>query len=526
MASQTFAGACRANVWPVTEMSTPLRWNDSPMTLINETLGGHFQLVRLLGRGGMSDVYEAVDARSSLVVAVKVVRSGDPEFVRRLAHEARALESFEHPGLVRLYDTGLAGDQAYLVMEYVEGITLAESLRRGPLAAKDVAALGVSLADALAYVHERGIVHRDVKPSNILISLGGEVKLGDFGIAQLHDAATLTITGTMLGTVSYMAPEQLEDTQVGPEADIWSLGIVLLECLTGQRVYEGSPSEIVARRLRAPIPLPADLPVPWKLLFSGMLDHRPDQRLSGRDVAALLSTSPYAAPWSPSTTERDDATYDLTALAPAADITLVAGSGALVGADATQISRPPLRNESRRRSRRPIRTVVGALVALAVIGIGLGFWLVPGPKHDPKHHKTTTTTSTIPSASTALSTLVSDMARAQSAGRMGPAAEQIIANNAEQALANNTAGNITQAGNDLQQAETTIVNGIQGGTISEAEGIQLLHALSVLSTSLGVSIPPTTTTTTTTSTTTTSTTTTTQPGFGGFGPGNGNGNGN
>jgi hypothetical protein len=135
----------------------------------------------------------------------------------------------------------------------------------------------------------------------------------------------------------------------------------------------------------------------------------------------------------------------------------------------------------------------------------------------------------MPSASTALSTLVSDMARAQSAGRMGPAAEQNIANNAEQALANNTAGNITQAGNDLQQAETTIVNGIQGGTITEAEGIQLLHALSVFSTSLGVSIPPTTTTTTTTSTTTTSTsttTTTTLPGFGGFGPGNGNGNGN
>jgi serine/threonine protein kinase len=498
------------------------------MTLINETLGGHFQLVRLLGRGGMSDVYEAVDARSSLVVAVKVVRSGDPEFVRRLAHEARALESFEHPGLVRLYDTGLAGDQAYLVMEYVEGITLAESLRHGPLAAKDAAALGVSLADALAYVHERGIVHRDVKPSNILISLGGEVKLGDFGIAQLHDAATLTITGTMLGTVSYMAPEQLEDTQVGPGADIWSLGIVLLECLTGQRVYEGSPSEIVARRLRAPIPLPADLPVPWKLLFSGMLDHRPDQRLSGRDVAALLSTSPYAAPWSPSTTERDDATYDLTALAPAADITLVAGSGALVGADATQISRPPLRNEPRRRARRPMKTIIGALVALAVIGIGLGFWLTPAPKHDPKPPKTTTTT--MPSASTALSTLVSDMARAQSAGRMGPAAEQNIANNAEQALANNTAGNITQAGNDLQQAETTIVNGIQGGTITEAEGLQLLHALSVLSTSLGVSIPPTTTTTTTTSTTTTSTTTTTLPsgpgGPGGFGNGNGNGNGN
>jgi serine/threonine protein kinase len=502
------------------------------MTLINETLGGHFRLVRLLGRGGMSDVYEAVDARSSLVVAVKILRSGDPEFVRRLAHEARALESFEHPGLVRLYDTGLAGDQAYLVMEYVEGITLAESLRRGPLTPREVAALGVSLADALAYVHERGIVHRDVKPSNILISLGGDAKLGDFGIAQLHDAATLTITGSMLGTVSYMAPEQLEDTQVGPSADIWSLGIVLLESLTGRRVYEGSPSEIVARRLRAPIPLPSDLPVPWKIIFSGMLDHRPDQRLSGRDVAALLASSPYAVPWSPGEMYGDDATYDLTALAPASapasDTTIVVGPAAMIGADATQISRPPTRRSpQRQRARRPIKTVIGALVALAVIGIGLGFWLTPSPKLDPKPPRTTTTT--YPSKSTALSTLVSDMARAQSAGRMGPASEQSIANDSEQALANDAAGNFTQTGTDLQQAETTIVNGIQAGTIAEAEGLQLLHALSVFSNALGVSIPPTTTTTTTTSTTTTSTTTTTLPGgpgFGGFGNGNGNGNGN
>jgi serine/threonine protein kinase len=496
------------------------------MTLIDETLGGHYRLVRLLGRGGMSDVYEAIDARTGVTVAVKILRSSDPEFVRRLAHEARALESFEHPGLVRLYETGLAGDQTFLVMEYVEGITLAESLRRSPLATRDTAALGVSLADGLAYVHERGVVHRDVKPSNILISTNGEVKLGDFGIAQLHDAATLTIAGTMLGTVSYMAPEQLEGTLVGPSADIWSLGIVLLECLTGQRVYAGSPSEIVARRLREPIPIPSDLPVAWKILFSGMLDHRPDQRLTGREVTALLATSPYSAPWAPSASTHDDATYDLTALAPGSDVTMVVGPSALTGADATRVTTPPTANVPRRPPAwRSAKTAIGVVVALAVIGVGLGLWLSPSPPRDPK--RTTTTTTTMPSASTALTSLVSDMARAQSAGRMGTGAEQSIASSAEQAVANNTAGNITQAGNDLQQAETTIVNGIQGGTIVEAEGIQLLHALSVLSNSLGVAIPPTTTTTTTTSTTTTTTTTptttTTAPspgGFGGFGNGN------
>ena len=125
----------------------------SPMTLIAETLGGHYRLVRLIGRGGMSDVYEALDVRTGSRSPSRSYAAGDPEFVRRLSHEARALESFAHPGLVRLFDTGLAGDQAYLVMEYVDGVTLAEVLRRGPSSAAETAALGATLADALAYVH-------------------------------------------------------------------------------------------------------------------------------------------------------------------------------------------------------------------------------------------------------------------------------------------------------------------------------------------------------------------------------------
>ncbi len=499
------------------------------MTLVNETLGERFQIVRLLGRGGMSDVYEALDVQRGHPVAIKLLRSSDPEFVRRLAQEARALEGFHHPGLVRLFEAGLAADQAYLVMEFVEGVTLAESLRqRSQLSPAETAALGVALADALAYVHERGIVHRDVKPSNILMTSSGETKLGDFGVAQVHDASTLTIAGSMLGTVSYMAPEQLEDAQVGPSADVWSLGIVLLECLMGRRVYEGSPSEIVARRLREPVPLPADLPVPWKILFGGMLDHRPDQRLSATDIAALLATSPYVVPWSPTSTERDGATYDLTALAPGSDATTVAGSLRDALADATRIAQPSFRPSSRGRSRR-IRwqPVASAALGLAIIGTGLGLWLTSGPAKDP-HHGTHRTTTTLPSSSASLSALVSDMALAQSAGRIGPSQEQGIATAAEQAVAANSSGNAIQAGQDLQHAQSTIVNGIQGGTITQAEGASLLHALAVLTLALGVSIPPTTTTTSTTTTTTTSTTTTTtQPGFPGFGgPGNGNGNGN
>ena len=188
-----------------------------------------------------------------------------------------------------------------------------------------------------------------------------------------------------------MAPEQLEDNQVGPSADLWSLGIVLLECLTGRRAYEGSPSEIVARRLVAPVPIPLDLPVPWKLVLTGMLDHRPDQRLTGHQVAAMLATSAFQAPWQSSS---DDTIvsrerlvpYDLTALAPASgasrhDDTIVAG------ADSTRISRPSATrpgSNAPKRGFRQARTAFSGLVVIALIGVGLGLWLTSGGHHDPK----------------------------------------------------------------------------------------------------------------------------------------------
>jgi serine/threonine protein kinase len=470
----------------------------------------------------MSDVYEAIDDHSGRTVALKIVRSGDPEFVRRLTQEARALESFEHPGLIRLLDTGLAGDDAYLVMEYVDGPNLAETLRAGPLGAPETAALGERLADALAYVHARGIVHRDVKPSNILQSSQGDAWLGDFGIAQLHDATTMTAAGTTLGTVVYMAPEQLEGHQVGPSADIWSLGMVLLECLTGRRMYEGSPSEIVARRLVGDVPLPTDLPVPWTLLFNGVLVQRADQRLSGAEVAALLATSAFATPWQPVDTDVTErltpvAPNDYTSRMPGVVPAAVAGDNTLITARA--------RHAVASRRTRPRWLVPYGVIAAGALCLGLLLFFVsnPGshgtpPTTDPTTTKppatTTTTTTTIPSGPNALARLVSALASGQSTGNVDAASGQSITQAVEQALIDAASGNGTQAANDLQQAANTVINATQSGFISASAGAALQHDLADLASALGVSAPNTATTTTTTSP---------GPPTDGNGPGHGNG---
>ena len=475
-----------------------------------EVLGGRYQIVRLLGRGGTSDVYVARDERTSDLVAIKVVRSNDPEFAHRLVEEARALESLDGPGLVRLIDTGMVGDLAFLVMEYIDGSTLAQTLKAGPLGAPATAKMAATVAGALSYVHGRGVVHRDVKPSNILQSSSGEVWLADFGIAKFDDATTITAPGTTIGTVIYMAPEQLDGKRVGPAADIWSLGIVILECLTGKRVYDGSPSEVVAKRLTGPMVLPPDLPTPWVVLLSGMLDPRPERRLRGDEVAALLKTSPYAAPWEP----RDADATQVLGPNGSSDQTFVLPGAVAAGRmnDETLVDhvRP-----SRVRTERRAWYLAGAVLVAGALGYGLISMLVGGSTPAPVSTSTTSRPSastTVSPGSSAIAVLMADLTTSQTAGSIDPTSAQTISQLADQSLVDSASNNLIGAAGDLQRAATTIADGVAAGTISPATGTLLERDVTALARSLGVAAPSTTTTTTTTIVFT--------------GPGNGHGHGN
>ena len=253
-------------------------------------LDGRYRLGERLGSGAVAEVFRAVDDRLQRPVAVKVFRGDAAQQLQRHDAEMRTLAALDHPSLVTVFDAGTDADsgQPYLVMQLVEGPTLADELRGGALTTERAARYGAALADALAYVHERGLVHRDVKPANVLISDDGRVHLADFGIARLVDSAHETRTGDVLGTPAYFAPEQVASEPVGPPADVYALGIVLLECLTGHRPFQGTAMEVAMARLAKAPDVPAELSPGWRSLLSAMTRRDPQDRPSSNDVAESL----------------------------------------------------------------------------------------------------------------------------------------------------------------------------------------------------------------------------------------------
>jgi serine/threonine protein kinase len=268
-------------------------------------LGRRYHLERQLGRGGSGEVFRATDAHLQRPVALKLFSIGEasPEEIRRYAHEARILSSLAHPGLVALLDVGAdvlpdGGPVAFLVMELVDGHTLRDAIAEGPLAPQVVADVGRQLALALGHAHGAGVVHRDVKPSNVLVSADRAdsgardaprlpVVLADFGIAVSAGSGSQTPRGTS-GTAGYQSPEQALGRPASPASDVYSLGLVLLECLTGERAYPGDPLTSSLARLLDPVAVPVRFGRDWNRLLQAMTSDDPSSRPAPTAVAAEL----------------------------------------------------------------------------------------------------------------------------------------------------------------------------------------------------------------------------------------------
>ncbi|UXM91500.1 serine/threonine-protein kinase [Paenarthrobacter sp. JL.01a] len=265
----------------------------------SDALDGRYQLGPLLGRGAMSTVYRATDLVLGRDVAVKIFLpgSGDDSFRARQDTEMRLLAAFDHPGLVAAFDAGVDTrndeERAYLVMELAEGRDLRAILSGGPLTVPETARIGIRIAGALGQVHEHGVIHRDIKPANILVSdgdgLAESVKLADFGVALVMNDNRLTATGFTVGTAQYLSPEQAQGLHLTPKSDIYSLGLVLLECLTGHAEYPGTPVETASARLHRAPQVPCELPAPLRTLLEAMTDMDPEKRPAAQEVEQALS---------------------------------------------------------------------------------------------------------------------------------------------------------------------------------------------------------------------------------------------
>lgn len=360
-----------------------------------------YELRDRLGRGGMATVFRAFDRRLERDVAVKLFAQGTAVDDARRRTEATMLARLSHPHLVGLHDAHLAADgdstPSFLVMELVDGEDLRTRLEDGPLHPEDAVEVMAGIAEALVVVHEAGMVHRDLKPGNILLAdpsvPGGRpvVKLADFGIAHLVGSERITTIGTVIGTAGYLSPEQIYGGEPGPSADIYALGLVVLEALTGVREYPGTPVEAVAARAARDPRIPASLPEDWRGLLGAMTARDPELRPSALEVAVMArELAPELSGWEP-----EAATVPLGDTAPT-----------VVHPSRSAADRPQPATRRRRRSLLTGGVVAGSILAVAAT-LALGSMMAPAseePQSVPTTPRPTPTVQAPPATVTPVDT--------------------------------------------------------------------------------------------------------------------------
>lgn len=386
--------------------------------LVGQLVDGRYEVVSRIARGGMATVYLAVDRRLDREVALKVMHAhlaegaAGADFVARFRREARAAARLTHPGLVGVFDQGLDGETSYLTMEYVDGVNLRRHLsERGSLTVGEALDVGEHVLDALAAAHRAGLVHRDIKPENVLMATDGRIKVADFGLARAVTEVTSTTTGTVFGTVAYLAPELVVRGECDARTDVYAAGVLVYEMLTGAQPFTGeTPIQIALQHVNSDLPAPSDsaawLPVELDELVGALASREPNDRPA--DASAALAvlrrtraaldpatlarrtdvdpvvTLPHAtgedtgSDTTPADTGGDsdepaDAalTTRIDAVEPGRTVALPIGMISAAGTD-DQIPDAP-----HGRRRRP--WIVAAVLLTAVVGGGTWWFLVAGP---------------------------------------------------------------------------------------------------------------------------------------------------
>ncbi|WP_051793046.1 serine/threonine-protein kinase [Kibdelosporangium aridum] len=252
-------------------------------------LADRYRLISQLGRGGTARVLKAWDQRLDREVAIKIFQPhADPVGRLRFEDEAKLLAGFDHPRLVTVFDSGVANGEPFLVLELIKGPQLGRRIDEGPMPVDEVRRIGIGVAEGLAYVHAKNVVHRDIKPGNVLLDADGFPHLADFGLAKLLARSGITASDRLVGTAAYLSPEQVLGTEVGPPADIYGLGLILLECLTGEIEYPGLDAETVLARLNRRPKIPEDIPEPLAQALDLMTRNDPDERPTACECVELL----------------------------------------------------------------------------------------------------------------------------------------------------------------------------------------------------------------------------------------------